>query len=236
MSRFAASVTSVVPKSPASPGMSRTTVSFTRPDSSTRDGSTVTSGRARRLSDSSATSIACLNRPIVAEMPSTIGISYPVWSPAMTRRRTIVPLSVDAFVLNPFRCACVEDEVDGEVVVEDRVLDRLPDVPRELVRRGDRLEPFELGVDVALDEAAREERRAGEPLRVEEVHLPGLQLSHRERRPDVDEPVPRQLLRRLHQTEPGLVVEVRIVGEPDHDSAWIGLEVELGRSRRTALR
>ena len=48
-SRFAASATSVVPKSPASPGMSRTTVSLTRPDSCTRDGSTTTSGRARLL-------------------------------------------------------------------------------------------------------------------------------------------------------------------------------------------
>ena len=55
----------------------------------------------------------------------------------------------------------VEDEIGSEVV-DDRVLDRLPDVQASASGGASVLNRFGLDVDVAFDVPAGEERRAGQ--------------------------------------------------------------------------
>ena len=116
----------------------------------------------------------------------------------------------------------VEHEVDGLLFVGDRVADRLPDVPGEFVRCGNVVEDLVGGGHVA----ARQQRALRQSLGVEEVHLAALQRRNRKRRPDRDEVARDELLGCLHEPRATLLIQGRIVREPDDDRTWVGVELE----------
>ena len=88
-----------------------------------------------------------------------------------------------------------------------------------------------------LDVAAGQQRALGELLGVEEVDLAGLEARLRERRLDhARDSNSVSFSDACHQPVERLLVQVRVVGEPDHHRAGVGVEVERRRCPRTAPR